>query len=161
LPTIEADPTQVRQVVMNLITNASDALHDRSGVIVLRTGVRYADRAFLTGTFVPPEDLKEGYYVFLEVSDTRCGMEAATIERLFDPFFTTKFFGRGLGLAAVLGIVRGHQGTIKIQSEPQRGTTFQILFPASNLAEKVAGTDASADSWQGTGTILVVDDEES
>jgi CheY-like chemotaxis protein len=161
LPSVNADTTQLRQVVMNLITNASDAIGDKSGVIALRTGVMHADRHYLASTYVY-EDLPEGDYVYLEVSDTGCGMDQATVEKIFDPFFTTKFRGRGLGLAAVLGIVRGHRGAIKIYSEPGRGTTFKVLFPCSGLAEGRAATPAIVDEgWRGTGTVLVVDDEES
>ena len=160
LPIIEADATQVRQVVMNLITNASDAIGEKSGVIALRTGVVHVDQYYLTTTYVP-EKLAEGYYAFLEASDTGCGMDSATMEKIFDPFFTTKFIGRGLGLAAVLGIVRGHKGAIKVYSEPTRGTTFKVLFPASNRTEGTTEATSQADAWRGTGTILVVDDEET
>jgi len=105
LPAVEVDASQLRQVVMNLTTNASDALGERSGVVTLTTGDMTCDMDYLSGLF-PDGDLAEGRYVFLEVSDTGVGMDEATQERIFDPFFTTKFTGRGLGLAAVLGIVR-------------------------------------------------------
>ena len=146
---------------MNLITNASDAIGEKSGVIVLRTGVMHADEKYLATTFVFAENLAAGYYVYLEVSDTGCGMDAATLEKIFDPFFTTKFTGRGLGLAAVLGIVRGHKGTIKIYSEPKRGTTFKVLFPGSRLAERPPELGTTITGWRSSGTILVVDDEET
>src|SRR5260370_29965771 len=106
LPAIEADAAQIQQVVMNLILNASDALGGNVGDIVVSTGVVDADRAYLSETFLD-EHLPEGRYAYLEVSDTGCGMDQETQSRIFDPFFTTKFTGRGLGLAAVLGIVRG------------------------------------------------------
>src|SRR5690606_1971137 len=109
LPTIEADATQIRQVVMNLITNASEALGDKSGSITITTGVMYCDRAALSNMLID-EYIPEGDYVYLEIADTGCGMDEETATRIFDPFFTTKFTGRGLGLAAVLGIVRGHKG---------------------------------------------------
>jgi PAS domain S-box-containing protein len=161
LPTVKADATQIRQIVMNLITNASDAIGDKSGVIAVRTGVTYADRTYLTTTHVPV-NLPEGYYVYLEVADTGYGMDAATLAKIFDPFFTTKFTGRGLGLAAVLGIVRGHRGAIKIYTEPKRGTTFKVLFPCSGLAAgKPIALAPTHSKWRGSGTILVVDDEES
>ncbi|MGK2966787.1 MAG: sensor histidine kinase [Tepidiformaceae bacterium] len=109
VPAVEADPTQLRQVIMNLITNASDAIGDREGSITLRTGTVNADRAYFADTYLE-SDLPEGTYVLLEVTDTGSGMDAETQARIFDPFFTTKFTGRGLGLAAVLGIIRGHRG---------------------------------------------------
>ncbi len=159
VPSVEGDPTQVRQVVMNLITNASDALSDQAGSIRIRTGAMAADRRYLLGLF-PDAGLAEGNYVFLEVADTGCGMDAETQARVFDPFFTTKFQGRGLGMAAVLGIVRGHKGAIKIDSAPGQGTTFRVLFPAS--AKPAAPLEVRAQPrapWRGAGTILVVDDE--
>jgi two-component system, cell cycle sensor histidine kinase and response regulator CckA len=159
LPLIEADATQIHQVVMNLITNASEAI-DESGSILLRTGVMAADRAFLASAHLD-EDLPEGPYVFLEVSDTGVGMDDDTRARIFDPFFTTKFVGRGLGLAAVLGIVRGHRGTLKVTSAPGRGTTFLVLFPCSSheAALPERAPEPAADEWRGSGTVLVVDDE--
>ncbi len=165
LPYIEGDVTQLRQVIMNLITNASDAIGDKSGVIILSTGVMEVDRAYLAGTYVN-EELPEGYYVYVEVSDTGCGMDKETKAKIFDPFFSTKFTGRGLGLAAVLGIMRGHGGAIKVYSEPGRGTTFKVLFPRKELPQKPgegkpAEKPKAAEKWGGTGTVLVVDDEET
>ncbi len=160
LPAVEADATQVRQVVMNLITNASDAIGEKSGVIAVRTGVMAADRRYLTTAHIPA-DLPEGDYVYLEVADTGCGMDPATLEKIFDPFFTTKFTGRGLGLAAVLGIVRGHHGAVKIYSEVNRGTTFKILFPcAGPAAADPAAAGPLPSEWRGSGMVLVADDEE-
>lgn len=124
LPACRADATQLRQVIMNLIINASDAIGDRSGVIAISTGVAWCDSAYLAENFVD-DNLPGGLYVHLEVADTGCGMSADTRLRIFDPFFTTKFTGRGLGLAAVLGIVRGHGGAIRVYSELERGTTLQ------------------------------------
>ena len=128
LPTIQADSAQARQLVMNLVTNASDAIGEKPGVITVATGVVEADRAYLAEAH-PGPDLPEGHCVYVEVSDTGCGMDEETKANIFDPFFTTKLVGRGLGLAAVLGIVRGHRGAIKIDSEPGRGSTFRVLFP--------------------------------
>ncbi|MDT8397618.1 MAG: PAS domain S-box protein [Pseudomonadales bacterium] len=161
LPTIMADVTQIRQVIMNLITNASDAIGERSGIITLRTGMLYVDhRYFLTTRLF--DELPEGDYVYMEVSDTGAGMDAATQAKIFDPFFTTKFSGRGLGLAAVQGIVRGHNGLIKIYSEIGRGTTFKVLFPYTNTQNPVHDQRQDDRSpWRHGGTILVVDDEES
>ena len=150
LPPISADPTQVRQIVMNLITNASDALEEAPGTITLRTG-RAEDPRAGSG----PHD-----FVFLEVSDTGCGMDTVTLQRIFDPFFSTKFSGRGLGLAAVMGIVESHHGHIRIRTAPGEGTTFRILFPAV-----VATLDGAAPSrnsgaqWRGRGTVLLAEDE--
>ncbi|HYC31390.1 MAG TPA: response regulator, partial [Gemmatimonadales bacterium] len=161
LPAVEADATQVRQVAMNLITNASDALADGPGVITLTTGVIQADRAYLASTLFH-EGLEPGEFVFVEVKDTGCGMTAETRTRMFDPFFTTKFAGRGLGLAAVLGIVRGHHGAIRLESEPGRGTTFRVLFPSAGPIRHERGgpeLEVASGSLQGR-TVLVVDDEQ-
>ena len=161
LPAIEADGTQIRQVIMNLITNASEALGDRSGVISISTGAMECDRAYLSGTYLD-EELPDGVYVYLEVTDTGCGMDEETCRKIFDPFYTTKFTGRGLGLAAVLGIMRGHKGALKVQSEPGRGTTFKILLPAvGEPAAAVREAPPRARGWHGTGTVLLVDDEET
>jgi len=161
LPTIEADATQLRQVFMNLITNASEALGENSGTITVTTGVMDCDRDYLRGTYLD-EELPEGLYVFSEVSDTGCGMDGETRTRIFDPFFTTKFTGRGLGLAAVLGIVRGHRGAIRVYSEPDKGTTFKILFPVSERNVKPLVQQAGpASVWHGEGIVLLVDDEET
>ncbi len=161
LPSIEADSSQIRQVVMNLITNASDAVEGTSGVVTITSGSRECDRKFLAETLFG-QDLAEGAYVFLEVSDTGHGMDKEVLDKIFDPFFTTKPMGRGLGMAAVLGIVKGHSGTIMLSSKPGSGTTFKIFFPASDkpYAEKT-GMPADLEGWRGDGTILVVDDEES
>jgi len=160
-PLIEADPSQIRQVVMNLIINASDALEDHSGMIVISTGLVEVDRAYLRSTYLE-EDVAEGTYVSVEVADTGCGMDEETQRKIFDPFFSTKFAGRGLGLAAVLGIVRGHGGAIKIYSKPGKGTTFKVLFPLSKgKREPVIEAKPSVGDWQGKGTVLVIDDEET
>jgi PAS domain S-box-containing protein len=150
LPPITADPTQVRQVVMNLLTNASDALGDGGGTIALRTGTVDDDEA---GAEPAPR-------VFLEVTDTGCGMDSRTLQRIFDPFFSTKFTGRGLGLAAVMGIVESHRGRIRIRTAPNEGTTFRILFPAAAGAPDALPARASGAQWRGRGTVLVVEDEE-
>jgi two-component system cell cycle sensor histidine kinase/response regulator CckA len=159
LPTIDADPAQMRQVVMNLVINAAEAIGDVEGVIALSTGVMQCDEVYLRGggLIEPPAP---GRYVYLEVTDTGCGMDAETQARIFDPFFTTKFAGRGLGLAAVLGIVRTHRGMLKVESERGRGTTFRILFPASAKTAAPAALGGTRPPWRGTGTILLVDDEE-
>ena len=162
LPAFRADATQIRQIIMNLITNASEAIGDRSGIISITTGAVDCDRAYLTESYLD-EELPEGLYVSLEVADTGCGMDAETRAKLFDPFFTTKFTGRGLGLAAVLGIVRGHRGAIKIYSEPGKGTTFKVLFPAVDAEPRSVADRKPPDreAWRGEGTVLLVDDEEA
>jgi PAS domain S-box-containing protein len=158
LPLIDGDATQIRQVIMNLITNASDALGERTGKITISVG------AMPTGPLTPclAGTPPEGESVFLEVKDTGSGMAQETLGRIFDPFFTTKFTGRGLGLAAVLGIVHGHHGAIQVLSEPGLGTTFRLLFPHS---EGTHGQDLWQDrpsqTYASHGTILVVDDEEA
>jgi PAS domain S-box-containing protein len=158
-PIIKADVSQARQIVMNLITNASDALDDRSGTITISTGVVHADRAYLSASFLD-EDLPEGPYAFIEVSDTGLGMDEEIQQRIFDPFFTTKFTGRGLGLAAVLGIVRGHRGAIRVYSQKHRGTTIKILLPFAEDAVSPPAPEAKeVEGWRGSGTVLVVDDE--
>lgn len=159
IPPIQADPTQLRQVVMNLVINASEALEGMSGTIAVRTGVMQADASYLQGAILSPE-LPTGDYVYLEVSDTGVGMPPETLARIFEPFFTTKFTGRGLGLSAVLGIVRSHEGAMKVYSETNRGTTFKLLFPVAAGKAVVVVTDgAPVKEWRGTGTILLVDDE--
>jgi PAS domain S-box-containing protein len=158
-PAIEADATQLRQVLMNLIMNAGEAIGEAAGVITVRVAVRECDRTYLAGSVLDKE-IPEGPYVSLEVTDTGCGMSGETQARMFEPFFTTKFTGRGLGLAAVLGIIRGHHGTILLTSEPGRGTRIEVLFPPT--ARPVIAPQVSAPvppAWRGEGTILVVDDE--
>ncbi|MBE7558982.1 response regulator [bacterium] len=158
VPSIEVDVAQLRQVVMNLVVNASEAIGDKSGVITLSTGVMHCDAKYLSESYLD-EGLPEGDYVYLEVADTGCGMDGETRARVFDPFFSTKFTGRGLGLAAVLGIVRAHRGAIKVYSEPGRGSTFKVLFPAAPVRAEGAVPRHATDAWQGHGAILVVDDE--
>ncbi len=160
LPRMHGDPAQIRQILMNLVINASEAIGERSGVIALSTGAMdCSEQHFANGYIVAPD--KPGTYVYLEVSDMGCGMDKETIQRIFEPFFTTKFTGRGLGLAALLGIVKAHEGALLVYSEPGKGTTFKVLFPAIDVVEeRESGHDANRD-WHGSGTVLLVDDEES
>jgi len=160
LPTVEADATQLRQIIMNLVINASEAIDEKSGVIAITSGCMECDRKYLENVWLD-ENLSDGFYVFLEIADTGCGMNKETMGKIFDPFFTTKFTGRGLGMAAVLGIVRGHKGAIKVYSEPGRGSTFKILLPASSKLEEEFRSGTGDVSWKGSGTVLLVDDEES
>ena len=158
LPSIAADATQLRQIVMNLLTNASDALEDRPGSIMLRTGVQMVDDSYRAGV-LGGDPLPDGRYVYLEVADTGVGMDADTLTKIFDPFFTTKFTGRGLGLAATRGIMQGHRGAIKVYSELGKGTTFKLLFPAVDEPAVERAQTRQSTTWQGSGTILVIDDE--
>lgn len=161
LPPVMADPTQLRQVVMNLVINASEALSGKSGTISMNTGVIRVDEDYVRSTAVA-DAIAPGDYVFLEVADNGVGMDAVTLSRIFEPFFTTKFTGRGLGLSAVLGIVRGHKGALKAYSEPGKGTMFKLLFPiAEGHARPLKQGDAAALTWRGSGKVLVVDDEET
>ena len=166
LPYISGDGGQLQQVVMNLITNASDAIGAKAGEISITTGVMYCDKNYLKNSCIN-EKPDEGTFVFLEVEDTGCGMDEETLQRLFDPFFTTKFTGRGLGMSAVLGIVRNHKGAIIVKSKVNKGTTIRLLFPA--LEEKTVNTEENNLSGQITddtisqisGTVLVADDEDA
>ncbi|HEU4681804.1 MAG TPA: response regulator [Gemmatimonadales bacterium] len=166
LPAINADPTQIRQIVMNLITNASDALAERGGTITLRTGVTLLKELEGQRFSVPMQgdellERREDLFVFLEIGDTGVGMSPDTLSRIFDPFFSTKFAGRGLGLAAVMGIVRSHHGLIRIRTERDEGTAFRVLFPpVSGTAVKPEKPSAERSDWRGSGTILVIEDEE-
>ncbi|MDD2310532.1 MAG: transporter substrate-binding domain-containing protein [Desulfuromonadaceae bacterium] len=160
LPLVEADATQMRQIIMNLVINASEAIGDKSGVIAITTGCMDCDRSYLKDVWLD-ENLTDGLYVYLEVADSGCGMDRDTLAKLFDPFFTTKFTGRGLGMAAVLGIVRGHRGAIKVYSEPKRGTTFKILLPASSRPAEIFNGEGEKEHREGSGIVLLVDDEET
>jgi nitrogen-specific signal transduction histidine kinase/CheY-like chemotaxis protein len=158
LPSIEADPAQLQQVVMNLVINAAESI-DGAGEVSVRTGETMLDGSAheedaLTDPALP------GPYVFLEVRDTGRGMDAETRRCIFDPFFSTKFTGRGLGLAAVLGIVRGHRGAIRVASSPGCGTSFTVYFPASARASTWPSPYDSKGRASGSGLVLVVDDEE-
>ncbi len=162
LPQIRGDATQIRQTVMNIVINASEAIGERSGVITISTGAMECTDDYISRT-LHAKDLKPGLYVYVEVSDTGCGMDRKTREHLFEPFFTTKFDGRGLGMAAVLGIIQGHKGAINIYSEPGKGTTFKILFPAIEDVE-LDSTDIGREKEEEfilSGNVLLVDDEET
>jgi CheY-like chemotaxis protein len=170
LPAIKVDATQARQVVMNLLTNASEALTDREGTIHVETGTLDVSESDICGIYdvhgayhdaYRDKGLAAGQYVYLEVSDTGCGMDEDQKARIFDPFFSTKFTGRGLGLAAVLGIIRGHKGAITVESQPGHGCKIKVLFPAWEEEALVAPPVRSRTpaKWCGSGTVLLVDDE--
>ncbi len=161
LPPIEADTSQVRQVILNLVTNASDAIRHREGRIRISAGTLSLSEADLGESFLDP-GLPAGDYVYLEVSDDGCGMNEDMQKKIFDPFFSTKFTGRGLGLAAVHGIVRGHGGAIQVTSKPGKGSTFRVLIPAAGERPSVCRERAPAASGPKPPrvTVLAVDDEE-
>jgi len=143
LPEMAGDPAQLRQVLLDLVTNGAEAIGEQPGTITISTGVRTCDRAFFRTTYID-EELVEGQYVWYEVADTGCGIDETIRDKIFDPFVSTKFTGRGLGLAAVFGIVRGHHGAIRVESEPGRGTTIQVLFPSWSEAGQVLAAKPSA-----------------
>jgi len=163
LPAIEADTAQVQQLVMNLVINGAEAMPDgKPGTVTISTRRQPVDENYVRAqTGAGLGALKPGVYVLLEVEDTGSGMDDATQARIFEPFFTTKFTGRGLGLSAVLGIVRGHCGSIQVSSSAGHGSVFRVLFPA--LAASFDGTPQQHEETpdlSGLGAILVIDDEE-
>jgi PAS domain S-box-containing protein len=157
LPAIEADPTQIQQVAMNLIINAAEAI-DGGGTITISTRREYLDRQRLAGT-EGLSQLAPGDYVILQVEDNGSGMHEETKARIFDPFFTTKFTGRGLGLAAVAGIVRAHHGGIHVLTSPGIGSTFRVLLPSAGRSAAPWRGDEPVVEVRGSETILVADDD--
>ena len=160
LPQVLGDATQLSQAMMNLVLNASQAIGENEGIITLVTRTLQCDRALLDSVQMD-RFLPEGVYVCLEVSDNGCGMDGQTMAKAFDPFFTTKFVGRGLGLAVVQGIVRGHKGTITVESEPGRGSTFRILLPPARVPSRREAPQVPVPRRAGAGdTVLLAEDEE-
>jgi two-component system cell cycle sensor histidine kinase/response regulator CckA len=159
LPSVEADRGQMQQVFMNLVLNAAEAIGSDAGLISVETGVQTVDAAYQR-RFPETAELACGTYVYLQVRDTGCGMDETTKARVFDPFFSTKFQGRGLGLAAVAGIVRAHKGIVQLTTAPGAGATFRVLLPATgaSAAASVPSPRRRRD-LRGKGTVLVVDDE--
>lgn len=165
IPAIAADVSQIQQVVMNLITNAAEALENRFGTVKIITGVEQLSQSDFQQNILE-RNPAAGEYIYIEVSDEGVGMDQETQERLFDPFFTTKFTGRGLGMSAVKGIVEGHSGAIFVESELHAGTTIRVLLPRNDTGSE--STTEQRDSPPSvkeklnsfTGKILVVDDEE-
>ena len=161
LPSVKADATQIRQIIMNLVVNASDAIGDHDGVITLTTGRMKADDPQLRQAVLTPND-PSAELISLQVNDTGAGMSEDTIRKIFDPFFTTKFTGRGLGLAAVLGIIRGHGGGLIVDSKIGQGTTFTLLLPTSEVMVEHSSSNSPFDTPAArTGTVLIADDEEA
>ncbi len=158
LPLIEADTSQLQQVLMNLVINAAEAINHDHGAVEVRTSVQEvgANERIASVTL---QDAAPGRYAVLTVRDNGQGMDDATRARIFDPFFTTKFTGRGLGLAATLGIVRGHKGLLTVESRPGHGTTFRVFFPVMPVRQPAPSAPAPA-MERGSGTVLVVDDED-
>jgi|GEM_PF-287597 len=164
LPKIVVDTSQVQQVVMNLITNASEAIGDQAGVITVLTGIDNCDETYLSRSRTEQKP-EAGMFVWVEVRDTGCGMSVETQKRLFEPFYTTKFTGRGLGMSAVLGIVQGHGGALIIDSETGKGTNMRVLLPTvpGEQGDKQPVTPVAKNDVEHvrpSGTVLVVDDEE-
>ena len=161
LPSIEGDAGQIQQVVMNLIINGAEAIGENVGLVVCRTAIQTVDNGYLETLRAEGHYIEPGRYVVLDVQDTGSGIDAATLPRIFDPFFTTKFTGRGLGLAAVSGIVRGHRGAIRIHTSPGKGSTFKVYFPAAEDGDAPRATDAGNRLEGNSGLVLIVDDEEA
>jgi PAS domain S-box-containing protein len=156
---IEADGGQIQRVVMNLALNGSEAIGEKSGCVLITTGCETLSADNDSYSRFIAEKLPPGRYVFLEVQDDGSGMDESTLSRVFDPFFTTKLDGRGLGLAALLGIVRGHKGGISVESEIGKGTTFRLVFPVAERGAEIAEPVVSEVRLEGT--VLVIDDENS
>ncbi|HKU42970.1 MAG TPA: PAS domain S-box protein, partial [Polyangiales bacterium] len=157
LPPVEGDASQLQQIVMNLVINAAEAIGPREGTVFVMTSHQRLT-ASDAATLYCPDGLVPGQYVSLEVRDTGHGMDAATQAKIFDPFFTTKFTGRGLGLAAVLGIVRTHRGAISVESSPGQGTSVRVFFPTTERRE-AASVRPRPSSYRGQGRVLVIDDD--
>ncbi|HJV49382.1 MAG TPA: response regulator [Geothrix sp.] len=160
LPAVSADASQIQQVIMNLVINAAEAIGEASGAITLTTGTQHLGAKEMRRMLVG-QDAAPGLFVCLEVADTGCGMDADTLHRIFEPFFTTKFTGRGLGLSAIMGIVRGHQGALCVDSQPGRGTLFQVFLPAKGVSADLPAYQEQEAAWDDRGTVLVVDDDET
>ena len=158
-PSVEGDAGQLQQLIMNLVINGAEAIGEGGGAVTISTRLREIDRDYVKDNLAG-DNIPQGSYLVLEVHDNGIGMDAATQARIFDPFFTTKFTGRGLGLAAVLGIVRGHKGALTVYSEPGTGTTFKVFLPVASESVPATIEPSVLTEFQGQGTILVVDDEE-
>lgn len=161
LPSVDGDITQIQQIIMNLVINASEAMAKPGGSIIITTGLMQVDEAYLASS-LHKIGTSIGSFIYMEVSDSGCGMDIETQKKIFDPFFTTKFTGRGLGMSAVLGIVTGHNGILNLYSEPNKGTVFKIAFPVSSSTKTVVTEQKDTGITKDcSGTVLVIDDEES
>jgi len=160
LPLVTGDVVQNQQIAMNLMRNAAEALGKESGRISVTTGTMECSEDYLSGIYMG-ESLSPGPHVFLEVSDTGPGMDDETKARIFDPFFTTKSTGRGLGLATVIGIVRGHSGAMDVRAAPGEGSAFKILLPCADKEDGGMIGGPETGPWRGKGTILVIDEDKS
>lgn len=159
MPLVVADAGQTRQVVAGLITNAIEALEKEKGRVRISTGSMHCDRDYLSTMYLK-EEMPEGMYAYVEVADTGCGMGRETLSRVFDPFFSTKFTGRGLGMAAVMGIIRSHSGAVKVSSIEGKGSVFTALFPIQGVSPGPAEPDhPDGKTVAKGGTVLLVDDE--
>lgn len=160
IPAIIADASQIRQVIMNLIINASEAIGEKQGEIFVS----------LVNRFIQPEQaetdhlgkiIPTGQYICIQITDSGCGMDEETRLRIFEPFYTTKFTGRGLGMSAVLGIITAHKGALQFTSQPGQGSTFKVYLPV--LSSDTVGDNilpyVPLTPWQGSGTVLLVEDE--
>jgi signal transduction histidine kinase len=163
LPPIEGDASQIQQLVMNLILNAVEATGERPGIVRVTTSIREVRPGDPLGQ-LRPEPPAPGTYILVQVTDDGCGMSETIKSQIFDPFFTTKFTGRGLGLAAALGIVRGHKGAIGVESAEGLGSTFTVMLPAAGAAfapPTVESTHQAQTVQQNSpGAILIIDDED-
>jgi PAS domain S-box-containing protein len=159
LPSVDADVGQIQQVLMNLVINAAEAIGERGGRVTVATGVMAVSASDESLWRASGQPLAPGRYVLLEVGDDGRGMDKQTVDRIFEPFFTTKFTGRGLGLAAVLGVVRGHRGALSVESAPGRGTVFRILFAPSAQRSDLDALEEAAPARRDL-TMLLIDDEE-
>ncbi|HTM88643.1 MAG TPA: response regulator [Terriglobales bacterium] len=161
LPSIEGDAAQIQQLVMNLVINAAEAVEEgQTETVWIITRLEQISQAYIN-QMIAPNGTVPGTYVTLEVRDAGCGMDAATLQRIFDPFFTTKFTGRGLGLAAVMGMVRGHKGALHVESTPGKGSSFKVLFPVIGGPASSIAPSTPEMSLAGDESILVVDDEDT
>ena len=161
LPCIEGDGAQIQQLIMNLVINAAEAVENgKTESVLIITRIEHVSQSYID-QMVASNGVSPAEYVTLEVRDAGCGMDAETLSRIFDPFFTTKFTGRGLGLAAVMGIVRGHRGALHVDTTPGGGSSFKVLFPPSEGPAARLKRSSREKGLAGHGTILVIDDEEA